>query len=71
MEPMTEETKNPRPPADRGQGRKALPHGEKKKPRSLSLKPSDWERFDAIGGQKWFESAVARAYAALVRKSRP
>lgn len=63
--PAPEAKKAPRPPEDRGQGRRKLPESERRVGRSLRLKPASWEVFDEVGGTRWLEAALELAKKTL------
>lgn len=50
-----------RAPADRGQGRKALPAADRAAGRSVRLTAAQWEKFHLLGGIAWLRAALARA----------
>lgn len=59
----------PRPPHDRGQGRKPLPAALRTQAKTVRLTPAGWEQFRALGGNQWLASAVKRAFARQQRTS--
>lgn len=52
------DAKTPRPPSDRGQGRKPLPPELKTKLRSVRLTPVHWSIYDALGGAQWMRETL-------------
>lgn len=50
-----------RAPADRGQGRKAMPAADRAAVRSVRLTAAQWDKFRALGGVVWLRAALARA----------
>jgi hypothetical protein len=52
--------------AGRGQGRKVLPPAERTKPRSISLRPDEWAKFDRIGKTDWLRVVLAKAKEVIV-----
>lgn len=53
----------PRPPNDRGQGRKPLPEELRTKAKTVRLTPAGWQQFSALGGNQWLARAVKAAFA--------
>jgi hypothetical protein len=51
----------PRPPNDRGQGRKPLPPADKLVVGSVRLSPAQWEKLEKLGGAKWLRERIDRA----------
>lgn len=47
--------------AGRGQGRKVLPQQDRTRPRSISLRPDEWAKFDRIGKTNWLRVVLAKA----------
>lgn len=52
------DTKTPRPPSDRGQGRKPLPSELKTKLRSVRLTAAHWSIYDALGAAQWLRTTL-------------
>jgi hypothetical protein len=50
-----------RPPNDRGQGRKALPPGEKLVVGSIRLSPAQWAKLEKLGGAQWLRERIDKA----------
>lgn len=65
----TSTPKAPRPPNDRGQGRKALPEELRTTTKSCRLTPEGWAKFALLGGSKWLQEAVDRDYKAKTKPS--
>ena len=53
-------TDAPRPPSDRGQGRKPLPPEQRAVSRSVRLTPAQWEQYAGLGGADWLRAAIER-----------
>lgn len=74
---MATKPKAPRPPSDRGQGRKPTsPSGEAMAARKIRMTDSDWKDAKLIGAEalrKWIRRTAAklRAKALSVRKAAP
>ena len=54
-------TENPRPPNDRGQGRKPLQEGEETVTVSLRMTPAQRDKLKALGGAVWVREKIDKA----------
>ena len=55
-------TVKPRPPNDRGQGRKPIsPDGERMMPRQVRMTDALWEKCKRLGGGQWVRDRIAKA----------
>lgn len=56
------EDKPPRPPSDRGQGRKPISKtGERMKNRLIRMTDAEWEKCKRLGGAAWVRERIAKA----------
>ena len=54
----------PRPPNDRGQGRKALSEADKLVVGSIRLSPAQWLKLERLGGAAWLRQKIDNAKGA-------
>jgi hypothetical protein len=58
---MTDPKPNPRPPGDRGQGRKALPPDEFRRVVAIRLSEPERTKYEALGGAQWVRAQIKKA----------